>query len=394
MKKLLVLIFSILISFNSYGSWFGITSIEDATCSEVAKNAKGTELKNIFGGEFKVISVTNSIEISRTKDKLVCLGDLRLDNGVENTKLRMELKKEDDQLWFNYQQEINSTSNVSNDETNNLLSRSTLKENILHCKKITNNNDRLICFDNMSKDIKTADAVLIPSIEKLFAENVLQIGGPGKPFYGCLIDIIYTKEQTDLLTGEISKGQISEVKIGNANNSLQTYVPELVGFFKGDANAPKIGDCFPFLLEYPISNQYGWGWANGWATIYKGDNFVVNEEVVNTTLKDTLTVEEYINDNVNYDSKIVELTGIVKNIDTKSFNTAKHFELYSPNLGSDLVESTIVVAFFDSKIWKDNDLIKDKIKSVEIGDTLVVKGYFDNAYTAVTHGFTINEILN
>ena len=96
MKNLIVLLFSLLISFNSYGGWFGgISSIPDTSCDDLAKEAKGSVLKNAFGGQFKVLKVSNSKEISRTKDELICIGDLRLDNGVRNTKLRMELSNED-----------------------------------------------------------------------------------------------------------------------------------------------------------------------------------------------------------------------------------------------------------------------------------------------------------
>ena len=41
------------------------------------------------------------MEILRTKDKLVCLGDLRLDSG-NGTKLRMELTSEDGKIWSKY----------------------------------------------------------------------------------------------------------------------------------------------------------------------------------------------------------------------------------------------------------------------------------------------------
>ena len=86
--------------FDGYVSSY--SSISDAKCSEVEKNAKGTELKNLFGGTFKVLQVKNSREISRTKDKLVCLGDLRLSNGNDNSKLRMELTLEGNQFWYKY----------------------------------------------------------------------------------------------------------------------------------------------------------------------------------------------------------------------------------------------------------------------------------------------------
>ena len=178
MKKLLVLLFSLLISFNSYGGLFGITSIEDTTCTDLQKEAKGSKLKNLVGGEFKVLKVSNSREISRTKDKLVCIGDLKLDNGVSNSKLRMELTNEDGELWFKYTQDDNST--LSNEEQNikPIVSRSKLADEVSNCKEITNNENRLSCYDNLN----TEYALMIPSIEKLLKDKVITIGGQNRPF--------------------------------------------------------------------------------------------------------------------------------------------------------------------------------------------------------------------
>ena len=77
-------------------------SIADTKCSEMQRDAKGAKLKNNFGGVYKVLQVTNSKEISRTKDKLVCVGDLKLDNGSVNSQLRMEKTKENNQIWTRY----------------------------------------------------------------------------------------------------------------------------------------------------------------------------------------------------------------------------------------------------------------------------------------------------
>ena len=87
-------------SFDSFGGSYG--SISDATCSDVEKDAKGAKLKNNFGGTFKVLQVKNSKEISRSSNKLVCVGDLKLDNGNDNSRLRMELTLEDNKFWYRY----------------------------------------------------------------------------------------------------------------------------------------------------------------------------------------------------------------------------------------------------------------------------------------------------
>jgi hypothetical protein len=79
--------------------------IADTKCSEMQSDAKGAKLKNSFGGVYKILQVSNSKEISRTKDKLVCVGDVKLDNGSVNSKLRMELTMEDNQLWTRYSTE-------------------------------------------------------------------------------------------------------------------------------------------------------------------------------------------------------------------------------------------------------------------------------------------------
>ena len=76
-------------------------SINDTTCYDVQRSAKNTKLKNAFGGEFKILQVSNSEKISRTKNKLVCLGDVKLDSGMES-KLRMVVTEEDGQIWYKY----------------------------------------------------------------------------------------------------------------------------------------------------------------------------------------------------------------------------------------------------------------------------------------------------
>lgn len=398
--KILIPIFVLFFSTQSFAFLFGISSVENATCEDIEKEAKGQVLKNMFGAEFTILQVKNSKELSRTKNKLVCLGDLKLDNGTES-KLRMELYEEDGQLWFNYEQEIGNSLNNNSGNEELLVSRSTLKEKILNCKKISNNNDRLLCFDEMSQNIKTADTIMIPSIEKLFAENSLQIGGPNKPFYGCLIDIKFNEEQRDTLTDEIVvPGTIYEVSIGNVNNYLSTYIEEFAYLTQNDENVPKIGDCFAFTLDAPITDQPYFGWANGWGKIYQGNDFVVDEEVKIKPLLDEITVEQFLNDNVSYGSKRIKLTGIVtgiNNLSAASFMDENiHFELSSPSHKNSLMlnNAYVVDTVYFAEKWKNSDAIKNKLKSINIGDTITVDGFFDKKNVmGATHGFKIIEII-
>lgn len=77
-------------------------SISEMNCEKIEKNAEGAKLKNIFGKVTKVLQVKNSIEISRSDNKIICLGEVKLDSGRENVKLRMEYSKEDGKFWYRY----------------------------------------------------------------------------------------------------------------------------------------------------------------------------------------------------------------------------------------------------------------------------------------------------
>jgi hypothetical protein len=372
MKKLLLLLFSILISFNSYGGLFGITSIEDATCIDLQKEAKGTKLKNMFGGEFEVLSVTNSIEISRTKDKLVCVGDLRLDNGVDNTKLRMELKSEDGQLWFKYTQDDNST--LSNEEQNikPIVSRSKLADEVSNCKEITNNENRLSCYDNLN----TEYALMIPSIEKLLKDKVITIGGQNRPFYGCIFSILYEDENL-----YEDKRRLLTITIGNEAKRATLGVSNFTGINKDDESAPKIGDCFAFESEEPLYRLFSKYRVEGTAQIYEGEYNVdesAGEEII---LKNKLTIDEYYEQGILYEPKMIELTANisqVRNLEGLFFRMM----LFAEN------GNEIQAVYMEDK-WENNDLIKQKLRSIKSGDTITLKGKFEDMY-----GFNIFEIID
>jgi len=102
MKKLLILLFSILISFNSYGA-------VNYTCDDLQKKAKKAELINVFGRVSKVLQIKNSYELSRSNDTLVCIGDVKLSTGGfdANLKLRMEVLVDDGDGYISYTVERN-----------------------------------------------------------------------------------------------------------------------------------------------------------------------------------------------------------------------------------------------------------------------------------------------
>jgi YidC/Oxa1 family membrane protein insertase len=210
MKKLLVLLFSILISFNSYGGWFGFTSIEDTTCNDLQKEAKGSELKNQFGGEFKVLKVSNSREISRTKDKLVCIGDLKLDNGDSNSELRMELTYEDGEFWIQFTQEINFEDIFSTSFEDIFPTSVNLQDTII-CSEITDKDKRLSCYDSLSDGLNSSSSI---------TDNPKVIDVPDDSN----IKRSYTTVITDLLTVEISHkgGTIINAYLNDYPNALNS----------------------------------------------------------------------------------------------------------------------------------------------------------------------------
>jgi len=390
MKKLLILLFSLLISFNSYGGWFGLTSIEDTTCTDFQEEAKGAKLKNQFGGEFKVLKVSNSREISRTKDKLVCIGDLKLDNGVSNSKLRMELTNEDGELWYQYKQEINSTydnqTESSKKTVEDIISTSVNLQDTISCQEIIDKDKRLSCYDSLSDGLISSNVKIIPSITKLASDGNNKIGGAQNPFYGCITKIDYTTP--DKFTGN---SNITGVIIGDKNGSADILVKDFEIFEKKDEKGPKIGDCFAFVTPYSVHRTYNMfrSWSQK-AEIYKGE-YLVDDETVKPILKDKITIDEYCKQDVDYGSKIIQLSGIVKEADGKINKNSFYFQLFSEcnftwgNIG-------YIGAEYDLDLWRDSNEIKNKLLSIQTGDAITFKGYFKT--TGVSQGtFEILQII-
>ena len=89
---------------NRYFS--GISSIEEATCKDLQEKAVGEKLVGTDGSTTKVKDVRNSIQISRTANKLVCIGELLSDDPHGKPKLRMTLSVgsgKDDKIWVQYE---------------------------------------------------------------------------------------------------------------------------------------------------------------------------------------------------------------------------------------------------------------------------------------------------
>ena len=104
------------------------------------------------------------------------------------------------------------------------------------------------------------------------------------------------------------------------------------------------------------------------AELYSGD-YTVDQIIVQKTLKENLTVDEYFEDGLTYGEKRIELTGTVD----------KMFIAGDGNLCIDLVskQGKVVSAWYMKWDWENNDSIKNHIRSIKNGDKIQLKGYFE-----------------
>ena len=82
-------------------AYHSFDSVENTTCRDLQESAVGIELSNAAGDTWEVRDVRNSKEVSRSKSKLVCVGELMFD-GLGD-ELRIELSDVDNKLWVRYE---------------------------------------------------------------------------------------------------------------------------------------------------------------------------------------------------------------------------------------------------------------------------------------------------
>lgn len=85
--------------FDSNRQVFG--SIEDTTCRDLQEYTIGRKMGNQVGDTWKIRDIRNSKEVSRSKSKLVCRGELKMD-GWSGNRIRMELTFVDGKQWYDY----------------------------------------------------------------------------------------------------------------------------------------------------------------------------------------------------------------------------------------------------------------------------------------------------
>ena len=213
----------------------------------------------------------------------------------------------------------------------------------------------------------------VPTLEKLINEHHRWYSN-GEVFSSCVSRIEYGNE--GLLT---QKKPIEVVRVGKQTAYLDVYY--WTDLYEGDPNAPMIGDCFFFKVDYAFMGfSYDGHWgnydepltghANGVISVVKRQ-YTIDSSIKKIEKKKTLTASEYCRTNLAFVGTEITLTGIVKRLyETKDFS-------YKDSLGIEFGESgDCVEAFLSESYWKNSEEIKSKIRDIRIGDQLTVKGVF------------------
>lgn len=81
---------------------FGVEAdIAQYDCDKVAELFRGENLQNLFGGTFKIISVTSLKQLSKTETMIVCTGQMDLSNGTrQEMRMTVENKDESSQILY------------------------------------------------------------------------------------------------------------------------------------------------------------------------------------------------------------------------------------------------------------------------------------------------------
>jgi len=241
-----------------------------------------------------------------------------------------------------------------------LNTSSIFAKNISDCKRLVDDKERHACYDNVEKSNKSSDIIIIPSIEKIFKERKPRINA-NESFYGCIYFIEYGDE--DLFT---QKKELSHIRIGDSKGYATLYVDNFDNVFEGDENLPKIGDCFAFTTESGLAklseiNYYGV------AKIFSGE-YKVDSIALKVELKNKITIDQYFEDDISYGSKRITLIGELE----------ETFVANTNEFGISLVskQGKTITAFYSPLEWQNNDAIKNKLRSIKMGDQIKLKGYF------------------
>tara|TARA_B100000795_G_C22626891_1_gene371089 strand:- start:59 stop:808 length:750 start_codon:yes stop_codon:yes gene_type:complete len=202
----------------------------------------------------------------------------------------------------------------------------------------------------------------IPSIEKIFKERIPLIPA-GLPFYGCIYHVEWGEE--DLFT---QKRRFKSIKIGTPEKSATLYINDLHGLFEGDEEVPDNGDCFAFTSSYGLV-KFSESSYSASAKIFLG-KYKVDNIAKEIKLKNQITVDEYFQDNLSYGNKRFTLIGEVEETWVTTMGNEFGIRLITKDGNNQ------ITAWLYPHQWVDDESLKEKLRSMKMGDVLKLKGFF------------------
>ena len=74
-------------------------SASEIDCKELAAHWKGEKMTNMFGGETKILKISNPTLVSRSETELVCRGNAMMDRGDESAVTMSYFQDSDGEWW-------------------------------------------------------------------------------------------------------------------------------------------------------------------------------------------------------------------------------------------------------------------------------------------------------
>ena len=235
-----------------------------------------------------------------------------------------------------------------------------------------------------------AETKIIPSFEKLVKEGVKTIEVE-TVFNACIDKVEFDEE--DLLTGEKKIGTIW-IKGAKYNGQYTygiLYVSNWEGLSSKAPDIPTVNECYNFQVESPLKKDSLSGQYIGYDIKLASGEFEINRDVVEPQYKEKMTVTEFLEDGLDYGSRIIEITGKIYETDYSS--SWFKIELFSEKIAVNFKED-LLNGFYYPERWKNDETIKDKLRSLKVGQTLTLRGLFKGPNTYLPWQFEVLEIID
>jgi hypothetical protein len=212
-------------------------------------------------------------------------------------------------------------------------------------------------------------------------------------FNACIEKIEFGEE--DLLTGEKKIGTIwiKGTKYAGEYTFGILHVSNWEGLSSKAPDIPAKNQCYNFQVEGPLPTEKDSlsGQYIGYNIKLASGNFEINREVIKPQYKEKMTVTEFLEDGLDYGSRIIEITGKIYETDYNS--TWFKIELFSEKIAVNFKED-VLNGFYYSKRWKNDEVVKNKLRSLKVGQTLTLRGQFKGPNTILPWQFEVLEIID